>query len=193
MFFLDEAREVKGVVDAFTNAANRLDVRIISMSMGRITTSSYIVDAVRYAYGKGKLIFTAAGTSFSWTSGWAGVIFPATMPEIQAVTGVKDLSSLSPCSVCHTGVEVDFVVAMERSMDAMHPLTLADSGDWPSTVGGSSVATASMAGMAALVWSRYPALTRDQMIIRLQQYSSNYPYKSASYGWGKLNVDGATQ
>ncbi|MFM7672090.1 MAG: S8 family peptidase [Bacteroidota bacterium] len=191
--FLDEAREVKGVVDAFTNAANRSDVRIISMSIGRITNSSYIADAVRYAYGKGKLIFTAAGTSFSWTSGWAGVIFPASMPEIQSVTGVKDLSSLSACAVCHTGVEVDFSVTMERNTDGMHPLTLADAGDWPSTVGGSSVATASMAGMAALVWSRFPTLTRDQMILRLQQYSSSYPYKSTQFGWGRLNVDRATQ
>lgn len=191
--FLDEAREVKGVVDAFTNAANRADVRIISMSMGRITSSSYISDAVRYAYGKGKLIFTAAGTSFNWTSGWAGVIFPASMPEIQAVTGVKDLSVLYTCDVCHSGSEVDFVVTMERSVDGQHPLTLANSGDWPSAVGGSSVATASLAGMAALVWSRYPSFTRDQMIVRLQQFSSNYPYKSSNYGWGRLNVDRATQ
>ena len=191
--FLDESREVKGVVDAFTNAANRSDVRIISMSMGRITSSAYLADAVRFAYGKGKLIFTAAGTSFGWTSGWAGVIFPATLPEIQAVTGVKDLSALAACSVCHVGIEVDFVVTMERNADGEHPLTLADSGDWPSTVGGSSVATASMAGMAALVWSKYPSLTRDQLIIRLQQSSSLYPYKSAQFGWGRVNADRATQ
>lgn len=191
--FLDEAREVKGVVDAFTSAANRSDVRIISMSMGRITSSSYITDAVRYAYGKGKLIFTAAGTSFSWTSGWTGVIFPATLPEIQSVTGVKDLNTLTSCAVCHSGAAVDFVATMERAVDGEHPLTLANSGDWPSTVGGSSVATASMAGMAALIWSRYPGLTRDQLIIRMQQASSLYPYKSNQFGWGRLNVDRATQ
>ena len=191
--FLDESRELKGVVDAFTTAANRTDVRIISMSMGRITNSSYLTDAIRYAYGKGKLIFCAAGTSTSWTAGWTGVIFPASLPEVQAVSGVKDLAILSACDVCHKGPEVDFVVTMERSVDGMHPLSLADSGDWPSTVGGSSVATASMAGMSALVWARYPRLTRDQMILRLQQYSSQYPYRSNAFGWGRLNVDRATQ
>ncbi len=191
--FLDETRELKGVVDAFTNAANRSDVRIISMSMGRITSSSYMTDAIRYAYGKGKLIFCAAGTSTGWTSGWSGVIFPASLPEVQAVTGVKDLSYLSACSVCHKGPEVDFVVTMERSSDGMHPLSLANSGDWPSTVGGSSVATACMAGMAALVWSRYPRLTRDQLLSRLQQFSSSYPNRTAAFGWGRLNVDRATQ
>lgn len=191
--FLDESRELKGVVDAFTNAANRTDVRIISMSMGRITSSSYLRDAVRYAYGRGKLIFCAAGTSTDWTAGWTGVIFPASLPEVQAVTGVKDLTALTACDVCHKGSEVDFVVTMEKNVDGMHPLSLADAGDWPSTVGGSSVATASMAGMAALVWSRYPRLTRDQLLLRLQQFSSHYPYRTASYGWGRLNVDAATR
>ncbi len=191
--FLDESREVKGVVDAFTNAANRADVRIISMSMGRITTSDYIRDAIRYAYGRGKLILAAAGTSFGWTSGWAGVIFPASMPEVQAVTGVKDQAVLTSCDVCHKGPEVDFVVTMERVVDGSHPLTLSDSGDWPSTVGGSSVATASMAGMAALVWARFPQFTRDQLIVHLQRNCSAYPYKTANFGWGRLDVGRATQ
>lgn len=85
--FIDEAREVKGVSDAFTMAARRADVKVISMSMGRITVSSQIRDAIQYAHAKGKLIFCAAGTSFSFTANWAGVIFPATLPEVQAVTG----------------------------------------------------------------------------------------------------------
>ena len=44
--FIDAAREVRGVSDAFVLAANRSDVRIISMSMGRITVSSQIRDAI---------------------------------------------------------------------------------------------------------------------------------------------------
>lgn len=190
--FLDQSREAKGVADAYTNAANRTDVKIISMSMGRITSSSQVTDAVNYAYGKGKLLFCAAGTSFSWTAGWYGVIFPAWLGNVQAVTGVKQNTNFTNCDACHKGSEVDFVVYMERAGDNMHPLSLAMSGDAPSTVGGSSVATASMAGMTALVWSRYPALTRDQVLTRLQQNSSRYPVKNSSYGWGTLNADAAT-
>ncbi len=190
--FIDASREAKGVADAFTNAGNRVDVKIISMSMGRITSSSQISDAVRFAYGKGKLVFTAAGTSFGWTAGWFGVIFPATMTEVQAVTGVKQNSNFTNCDACHKGSQVDFVVVMERAGDNKHPLSLAMSGNNPSTVGGSSVSTASMAGMSALIWSRYPSLTRDQMISKLQQNSSRYPAKSGEYGWGTLNVDVAT-
>ena len=190
--FLDESRESKGVADAFTNAANRADVKIISMSMGRITSSSQIRDAILYAYGKGKLIFCAAGTSFSWTSGWAGVIFPASMNEVNAVTGVRDNSSITTCSDCHNGSETDFTIVMERFMDYRKPLTLAMSGDVPSTIGGSSVATATAAGIAALVYSRFPIYTRDQILNKLIQTSANYPTRNASLGWGNLNADGAT-
>jgi subtilisin family serine protease len=190
--FLDESREVKGVSTAFTNAANRSDVRIISMSMGRITSSSQLSDAIKYAFGKNKLIFCAAGTSFGWTSGWFGVIFPATMPEVNAVTGVRDNNFMNACSDCHLGSQTDFTVVMEKSADGKNPLTLAMRGDAPSTVGGSSVATASMAGIAALVWSRYPSLTSSQLLNRLIQYSANYPTRSSSFGWGMVNADAAT-
>src|SRR5699024_4537906 len=88
--FLDASREVKGVSDAYILAGNRADVRIISMSMGRLTNSSQMLDAIRYAYGRGKLIFCAAGTSFDWSAGIVGVIYPASLPEAVAVTGVKD-------------------------------------------------------------------------------------------------------
>jgi subtilisin family serine protease len=184
--FIDEAREVKGVSDAFTVAAQRADVKVISMSMGRITVSSQIRDAIQYAHSKGKLIFCAAGTSFAFTANWAGVIFPATLPEVQAVTGVKQLTNFEACSHCHTGPEVDFVVEMERVSDRTFPLTVSDRGNEPSTIGGSSVATASMAAMTALVWSRYPYFSRDQILTLLERYSTYYPQRDPRWGWGKF-------
>lgn len=184
--FIDAAREVKGVSDAFTEAGSRNDVKVISMSLGRITVSSQIRDAILYASGRGKLIFCAAGTSFSFTAGWAGVIFPASMPEVQAVTGVKQHSNFTACDECHSGPEVDFVVVMERAVDKSHPLTVADRGDDPSTIGGSSAATASMAAMTALVWSRHQNHSRDQILTLLQRYSSFYPQRHARWGWGKF-------
>lgn len=184
--FIDAAREVKGVSDAFTEAGARNDVKVISMSLGRITVSSQIKDAILYASGRGKLIFCAAGTSFPFTAGWAGVIFPASLPEVQAVTGVKQHSNFTACEECHSGPEVDFVVVMERASDKKHPLTLSDQGDDPSSIGGSSAATASMAAMTALVWSRYQNYSRDQLLTLLQRYSSFYPQRHARWGWGKF-------
>lgn len=190
--FMDASREVKGASDAFTNAGNRADVKIISMSMGRITSSSQMKDAILYAYGKGKLIFCAAGTSFSWTSGWFGVIFPATLSQVNAVTGVRDNSYTTTCTDCHDGSETDFTMVMEKASTKRHPLTLAMMGDIPSTVGGSSVSTAQAAGIAALVWSRFPTYTRDQVLNKLIQTSANYPTRNSSLGWGNLNADAAT-
>lgn len=189
---IDASRENKGVADAYTNAANRADVKIISMSMGRITSNSQIADAIRYAYGKGKLMFCAAGTSFSWTAGWYGVIFPAYMAEVNAVTGVRDNSFTTSCTDCHKGSETDFTVVMEKAANERHPITLAMTGDVPSTVGGSSVSTATMSGMAALVWSRFPAYTREQVVNKLVTNAANYPTRNSNFGWGNVNVDAAT-
>jgi subtilisin family serine protease len=190
--YLDASREVKGVSDAYVNAANRADVKIISMSLGRITSSSQIKDAIDLAVAKGKLIFCAAGTSFSWTSGWVGVIFPAYLNEVNAVTGVKQNDFNTSCVDCHDGSETDFTIVMEKTNNAKFPLTLAMNGDLPSIIGGSSVSTATAAGIAALVWSRFPTYTRDQVLNKLIQTASNYPNRSASLGWGNLNADAAT-
>ena len=190
--FIEDSREAKGVADAFTNAANRTDVKIISMSLGRVTTSSQIRDAIAFAYGKGKLIFCAAGTSFSWTSGWYGVIFPATLPQVNAVTGVYENDFNTSCASCHDGAETDFTVVMEKSTNAKFPLSLAMQGNIPSIVGGSSVSTATAAGIAALVWGRFPTLSRDAILNKLIQSSSNYPVRNAQLGWGNINADMAT-
>lgn len=183
---MDESREVKGVSDAFTAAGNNANVRIISLSLGRITSSGQMTDAIRYAYNKGKLIFAAAGTSFDFTS-WLGVVFPASLAECVAVTGVKE-NVMQKCDACHDGSKVEFVTVMEKAGSGLHGLSLAMSGDVPSTVGGSSVATSSMAGMAALVWAKFPALSRAQVLEKLKTSSNYYPNRNGSLGWGKPDV-----
>ncbi len=189
---ISNSREVTGVTNAYKNAANRADVKIISMSMGRITGSSQIEDAINYAYGKGKLMFCAAGTSFGFTAGWYGVIFPAWLSKVNAVTGVRDNNFNAHCTTCHDGSETDFTIVMEKANNERHAMTLAASGNTPSTVGGSSVATATASGIAALVWSKYPSYTRDQILNKLITTSANYPNKNGSYGWGNLNAGAAT-
>jgi subtilisin family serine protease len=188
--FLDASREVKGVADAYVLAGNRADVRIISMSMGRLTSSSQMTDAIRYAYSRDKLILCAAGTSFDWTAGLLGVVYPASLPEAVAITGVKD-NLTSRCDECHVGADVEFTVVMQKTSNDRRPLTLAMSGDAPSTIGGSSVATSSMAGLTAVVWARYPAESRAQIMSRLVAASSNRNARSSSFGWGRVNVGAA--
>ncbi|TDH21422.1 serine protease [Segetibacter sp. 3557_3] len=190
--FIDGSSEVKGVSDAYVWGANNSSVKIISMSLGRLTSSSQIRDAIQYAYGKGKLMFCAGGTSYNITSWLVGVIFPATLTQVQAVTGIQDKAISTACDDCHKGSQIDFVVVMEKQSTGLHGLSTAVSGNVPTTVGGSSVATATAAGIAALVWSRFPSYSRDQVLNKLTVSASGYPYKSSSFGWGKLNADAAT-
>ncbi len=192
--YLDESREVKGVSDAYTLAANDSTIKITSMSMGRITNSSQIRDAIKYAYAKNKLLFCAGGTSFNFTAFFFGVSFPTTMPKVQAITGIKDNpDKIIACEDCHKGTQIDFVIVMEKRSNGMHAITTATSGNVPTTVGGSSVATATAAGIAALVWSRFPAYTRDEVLNKLITTASDYPESRYFFGWGKMNADLATQ
>ena len=179
--------EKNGVTEALLLLGKRSDVKIISMSIGDVYSNSKIADAIRYAYNNGKLIFAAAGTSTSLTS-WFGVIFPATMAETVAVTGVKEGTSYQRCATCHSGSKVEFTVIMERAGTNTKPLSVAMSGNDPSTVGGSSVATATAAGIAALVWSKNPTWTRTQVLEKMRSTSALYPNKSSQFGYGNLNA-----
>jgi serine protease len=183
--------EIDGVADALVGLGNRSDVKIISMSIGDIFWHSEVADGVRYAYGKGKMLISAAGTSFSWTN-WVGVIFPANMSETIAVTGIKD-NGYNECSTCHYGSQVDFSVVMQRSSNGNTALSLAMSGDTPSTVGGSSAATATTAGIAALIWARNPSMTRSQVLQKMKDASDLYPSRNANFGWGKIDALQAVQ
>ncbi|MBK6948531.1 MAG: S8 family serine peptidase [Haliscomenobacter sp.] len=188
---INGSSEKTGVADGLTIAANRSNVKIISMSIGDVISTSRVSDAVKYAYGKGKLIFAAAGTSLSWTSWW-GVIFPANMAECVAITGVKEGLPLEKCNTCHEGSKVDFVAVMQRRSDTNRTaLTLALSGNTPAYVGGSSAATATTAGIAAQVWATNPSMTRDQVVTKLKNASSLYPSRNANLGWGIIDASRA--
>ena len=137
-------------------------------------------------------MFCAGGTSTSVTSYFWGVIFPATMPEVQAITGVKNQKTMEACDICHQGPQIDFTIVMEQPTTGKNALCNAMSGDVPALVGGSSVATATTAGIAALIWSKNPTFTREQVLFKLQSTASNYNDKLYNFGYGKPNADLAT-
>lgn len=188
---LETSSEQNGVKTAFTDLANNTSVKIISMSMGHVFSVGKIEDGVKYAYSKGKLIFCAGGTSTSFTN-FVGVIFPASMSETQAVTGVKEGTSNQKCDVCHSGSQIDFTFQMERANGNTVPV-LSYYNNQADYVGGSSVATAATAGIAALVWSKNPSWTRDQVLNKMRQSATYYPTVNSSYGYGNINVLKAVQ
>lgn len=189
---LDGYHEQNGVKNAFTALGNNAKVKIISMSMGYVFSVGKIEDGIKYAYGKGKLIFCAAGTSTNFTT-FVGVIFPAWMPETVAVTGVKEGATAQACDVCHTGSKVEFTVVMQRASSGNTVPVESYYDNQTDYVGGSSVATATTAGIAALVWSKNPSWTRIQVLTKMRQASSFYPNRNSEFGYGKINAYLAVQ
>ncbi len=189
--FISSGNEKRGVRDALKLAGDRSDVKVISMSLGTPFSSGTVRDGIYYAYNRGKMILAAAGTSFSWSSGF-GVIFPATMNQTVAVTGVKDAANMVKCNVCHSGSKVDFVMVMQRSAStSRNALTLALSSNQPTYVSGSSAATASVAGIAALIYASHPGASRTQVFNAMKQQASFYPGKSSNFGWGIIDANDA--
>ena len=190
---LDGYHEQRGVSRALTELANMTSVKVISMSIGHIFTVGSISDAVKYAYSKGKMIVAAGGTSTTFTN-FVGVIFPASMAETVAATGITDGSGYTECDVCHKGSKIDFTVIMQRANDAnRRSVCLGFFNNTRNYVGGSSVATSTTAGIAALIWGKYPTWTRDQVLTRMKQSASLYPNKSSDFGWGSINALTAVQ
>lgn len=190
---LNDYHERKGVSRALTELGNRSDVKIISMSIGYVWSIGNIKDAVRYAYSKGKLIFAAGGTSTSFTNGF-GVIFPATMSETVAVTGVNDGSNYERCDTCHSGSKIDFTIIMEGDNNTSKAPPVLNFYDGQRRyTGGSSVATATTAGIAALIWSKYPSWSRTQVLNRLKQSAEFYPNRNSSFGYGNIDALQAVQ
>lgn len=189
---IDGFQEQEAVKKAFTALGNNTNVRIISMSMGHIFSVGKIEDAIKFAHARGKLIFCAAGTSTSFTT-FVGVIFPAWMPETVAVTGVREGTTLQACSNCHTGGKVEFTVAMQRASTGNTVPISSYYENQTDYVGGSSVATATTAGIAALVWSKNPSWTREQVLTKMRQSANLFPNRSSQFGFGNVNAFLAVQ
>lgn len=186
---LDLSSELSGVKNGLITLGNDPAVRVISMSVGTPFSSSLLSDGVNYAYGQGKMLMAAAGTSFSWTS-WLGVIYPAALTKCVAVTGVKENGS--KCATCHDGSQVDLTICMERSSDSnRNSLSLPPNGTSPTYIGGSSSATATAAGIAALVWSVNPSRTRAQVLQCLTSTAQFATSPSGSKGYGNINAAAA--
>ncbi|GAB5398675.1 MAG: hypothetical protein Aureis2KO_02600 [Aureisphaera sp.] len=192
---LNDYHERKGVSNALKALANRSDVKIISMSIGYPWSIGNVRDAVRYAHNRGKLLFAAGGTSTSWTN-WYPVIFPANMSECVAVTGIRDLGAgvYQQCDNCHDGSQIEFTVVMERQNSTSRTgVTLGFYAGDDDYVGGSSVATATTAGIAALVWARNPGWSRAQVLQKLRQSAELYNNPSNNYGYGNIDALQAVQ
>ena len=81
---------------------------------------------------------------------------------------------------------------MERNTNSnRNSLSLPFSGVTPTYIGGSSCATATAAGIAALVWSAKPTITREQVFNCLKSTAQFANNPNSSTGYGNINASNA--
>jgi subtilisin family serine protease len=144
-------RLAAGLQDNFTVRS-----RVVQMAFG---TGPWNYDNIRqeiaYWHNRGVLFVGAAGSQPCP----GGVTYPAKLPQVMAVTGVQANGTLHP-DVCG-GPEVELAVRIDDMFSSGRRNTDLI------TMGGSSGASSVVSGVAALVLSEHPGLSRDQLRNRL--------------------------
>ncbi|MDY6875739.1 MAG: S8 family serine peptidase [Chloroflexota bacterium] len=150
---------VADIVAAIRHAADN-GADVINMSLGPLETApcpAYLQEAVDYAYARGVLLVAAGGNS-----GTQADIFPANCGHVLGVAATT--SSDERASYSSYGSHVS--VAAPGS--SIYSTGWTGDGGTDCTSGychksGTSMATPHVAGLAALLYSRYPTYTPDQV------------------------------
>lgn len=175
------------IVHAVDQGAN-----ILSLSWGGYGESTLIHEAVEYAYDHGALVIAAAGNDANECKH-----YPAAYEEVVAVTATNE--SDNPASFTNFGdwVEVAAPGVGIYSTMPTYNVTLNAYG-FPmnySYMSGTSMACPLVAGVAALIWSQFPNMTRDQVRARLRYTADDLgnPGFDEQYGYGRVNARSAVE
>lgn len=165
-----------GIREAATNS------RVVAMAFGTwpFIYSSIVDELAYWYYNHDKLFIAAAGTTFDCPNPSNDVvIFPANQNSIVTAVTRLDPNGTVGCEASR-GPDVDFAAYGNQ------PTT----GFLGSVAGfsGSSNATAIIAAVTALMWSRNPYRTRSSILSSLAYAASPTGYLSSEIGWGVPNV-----
>ncbi|WP_435797319.1 type VII secretion-associated serine protease mycosin [Streptomyces clavifer] len=127
--------------------------KIINVSLGNNVGSQQLTDSVAYALEKGSLVFASAGNSADEGN---PVEYPAGTPGVVGVGSVgKDLKRAKSSQY---GPQVDLSAP---GVDMVHACS---GGTQLCKSSGTSDATAIVSASAALIWSKYPDWTNNQVL-----------------------------
>jgi hypothetical protein len=165
--------------------------QVISMSIGYSAPSSVVRNAITYAYQHGTVLVASSGNSGGndtrhgkGSTGMAPVSFPAEYPGVLGVGAVTIEGT--PASFSSSNLSVR-VAAPGKGVPAQ-----GRNGSYY-TVDGTSPACALVAGVAALIKSRYPAITPAQVAEALTTSAQQTPAGSydVNTGFGIVNAGAA--
>jgi hypothetical protein len=141
---------------------------VVAMAFGQITGSDLLADEIRRLYYQRDVVFIgAAGTGVpNWPGGGSDVvIFPASMPEVLAVSGTTMSGGKDPESSGNAKVELTAIVP--NLVGNYNLFTTGPSSATTTQMSHSSSATAVISGVAALVRSRFPQLNNEGVRFQL--------------------------
>jgi hypothetical protein len=166
------------IANAIMYAADH-GVRIVNISIGGTSSSSTMQTAVDYAWNKGTVVFAAAGNYSSSTP-----IYPAGCTNVVAVGATDSNDTLA--SFSNYGTYVDLTAP------GVNIVTTTAGGGYGG-VSGTSFSSPIAAGVAALVLSRNPSLSAQQLVTLLEQNSDDLgaPGYDPIFGWGRVNASRA--
>lgn len=174
----DEDKLGAGIMYAVDHGAD-----IVVMSVGLYRYSNYMQDIVDYAEDKGVLLVAATGNDGVRLQDKAEVKYPAAYPSVLAVGGSTDRLTVQPDS--NKGPEVDLVAPWDVFTTAL--------GGGYTVAEGTSLSAPQVAGIAALLWTKYPKLKPYQIRAHLQATAQDLGSKGvdSSSGYGLVRADKA--
>jgi len=164
------------IIHAVDQGAN-----IISCSWGSYVKSTLLHEAVRYAYDHGVLVVAAAGNDATDIKN-----YPAAYDEVFAVTATDQNDD--PASFTNFGNWVEVAAPGVQIYSTVWD-------DSYAYMSGTSMSTPHVSGVAALIWGRFPNMTRDQVWAQLQYTAEDLgdPGFDVYYGFGRISAKKAVE
>ncbi len=174
------SRLIKGITYAADNGAD-----VIVITSGATVDNLGLSSAVVYARNKGVVVVTAAGNNFADTP-----FYPGSYPESYNISGTDQNDSRYTYS--NYGPKVDISAPAASIFSTFYN---ASSGSTYVYMGGTSMAAPHVAGVAALILSRNPNLSVDQVeqILTASADDLGEPGWDPYFGYGRVNAYRAVQ
>lgn len=164
--------DYSNIAAAITYAADH-GARIINISIGGTSSSSTLQNAVNYAWGKGAIIFAAAGNSAS-----GAPLYPAGCTNVVAVAATDAANALASFSNYGSWIDLD-----APGVNILTTTAGGGYGYWSGTSFSSPIA----AGVGALVLAVQPSLSAPALVNLLEQNAGTIG-SSSLFGYGLVDA-----
>ncbi|MFJ5139956.1 type VII secretion-associated serine protease mycosin [Streptomyces sp. NPDC088707] len=170
-------REFNAVMPKAIRFAVDSGAKVVNISQGSQVGSQQLTDAVKYALDKGALVFASVGNTGDKSN---KPEYPGATPGVVGVGAIDEKLKRLPLS--QSGPQVDMVAAGKDTVAAC-------GGGRVCTSSGTSNATALASATAALIWSKHPDWTNNQVLkVMLNTISppTEGPKRSDYIGYGAV-------